>query len=332
MSNSAAVPLDLKPMSLSELLDRTFSLYRNNFWVFCGIMAIPQVVVAALSIALYLNPATRTMPSYQPNPQNPFAALSAVVPSLLAGLLLLFLSAVVFAFSMSAVTYAVSGLCMGQPISIRKSYSMLRTRIFGLIGLILIILFVAFVFVFSGLLAGAIVGGTVGGLLGLITPILTAVFVMLALIAGLVLGFWLLMRFSVSIPVYLLEGRGVFDSLARSGALTKGHRWRILVATLVMTLIVFVIRILFEWPFTFPQLFHPRRVLIPLWQHIGASLAGAVSGTLVGSLIWIAIVLIYYDVRIRKEAFDLEAMMTALGPPAVPAAGPSAPPPSQQAT
>ena len=32
---------ELRPLSLGELLDRTFSLYRNHFWVFVGIMAIP---------------------------------------------------------------------------------------------------------------------------------------------------------------------------------------------------------------------------------------------------------------------------------------------------
>ena len=32
---------DLRPLSLGELLDRTFTIYRSHFWVFVGIMAIP---------------------------------------------------------------------------------------------------------------------------------------------------------------------------------------------------------------------------------------------------------------------------------------------------
>jgi hypothetical protein len=332
MSAGPSIPLDLKPMSLSELLDRTFTLYRGNFWLFCGTMAVPQVVVAALSIIIYLNPATRTLPNVQPNPQNPFAPLAALVPLILVLFEFAFVASIVITVALGAVTFAVSSLCMGEQASIRKSYSMLRSRFFGLLGLSLILLIVTIIFVSAGLLAGLIVGGLVGGLLALITPILTAVFVFLALIAGIVLSFWLVMRFSVAIPVLLLEGRGVFDSIGRSGILTKGHRWRILAATLVMAFLTFVIRFLFEWPFALQGFFHPQRTLIPLWQQVGSSVMGAISGTLVGSLGMITIVLIYYDVRIRKEAFDLQAMMAAIAqPPSAPApptAQPSAPPPA----
>jgi len=40
----------LRPLSTSELLDRTFHLYRNNFLVFVGIAAIPQLAVLALQL------------------------------------------------------------------------------------------------------------------------------------------------------------------------------------------------------------------------------------------------------------------------------------------
>ena len=39
-------PVELRPLSLGELLDRTFRLYRNHFLLFVSIMAIP----AAFSI------------------------------------------------------------------------------------------------------------------------------------------------------------------------------------------------------------------------------------------------------------------------------------------
>src|SRR5260370_32697981 len=41
----------LRPLSTSELLDRTFHLYRNNFLVFVGIAAIPQLAVLVLQLA-----------------------------------------------------------------------------------------------------------------------------------------------------------------------------------------------------------------------------------------------------------------------------------------
>src|SRR5713226_10205336 len=41
---------DLRPLSLGELLDRTFTLYRNHFWLFVGIMAVPQLLLLAIGL------------------------------------------------------------------------------------------------------------------------------------------------------------------------------------------------------------------------------------------------------------------------------------------
>jgi hypothetical protein len=43
--------LDLRPLSLGDILDRTFSLYRRHFLPFMGISGIPQVLVLALSLS-----------------------------------------------------------------------------------------------------------------------------------------------------------------------------------------------------------------------------------------------------------------------------------------
>jgi len=44
-------------------------------------------------------------------------------------------------------------------------------------------------------------------------------------------------------------------------------------------------------------------------QHIGGFIAGVVAGPIATT----AIALIYYDQRVRKEAFDLQHMMEAMG-------------------
>src|SRR5262252_4405745 len=40
----------LRPLSTSELLDRTFHLYRNHFLTFVGITAIPQLLILPLTL------------------------------------------------------------------------------------------------------------------------------------------------------------------------------------------------------------------------------------------------------------------------------------------
>ena len=55
-------------------------------------------------------------------------------------------------------------------------------------------------------------------------------------------------------------------------------------------------------------------------------LAEFIGGTVAGPIATIALVLVYYDQRVRKEAFDLQMMMDALGQ-AVPQQAAAAPPP-----
>jgi len=51
----------------------------------------------------------------------------------------------------------------------------------------------------------------------------------------------------------------------------------------------------------------------PVGQAI-ASAGGFLSASLVGPLLTIALTLIYYDQRVRKEGFDLQLMMASLQP------------------
>lgn len=46
--------VDLRPMSLGEVLDRTFTLYREHFLLFAGIMALPYLVVLVLEFGFLL--------------------------------------------------------------------------------------------------------------------------------------------------------------------------------------------------------------------------------------------------------------------------------------
>jgi len=57
--------LDLRPLTLGEILDRTFSLYRRHFLLFLGITAIPQLLILALNL-------TQTLLTKMPaSPANP---------------------------------------------------------------------------------------------------------------------------------------------------------------------------------------------------------------------------------------------------------------------
>jgi hypothetical protein len=52
-------------------------------------------------------------------------------------------------------------------------------------------------------------------------------------------------------------------------------------------------------------------------------LAGFIAGSITGPLATIGLSLLYYDERVRKEAFDLQLMMSSLDAPGLPIAAPA---------
>jgi hypothetical protein len=321
-------------MSLSELLDRTFTLYRNHFWLFCGLMALPEVVIVLFQLlSLTFFPVHVVSPTAV-NPQDPFSALAGMKSNFGATFVVLILSAVCKAFSLGAVTLAVSELCLGRPATIWESYRKVKKRVAGLFGLILLLLFLGFLLVFAGVFVGALLGILMAsGLtaatgssaaLKVVVFILVMILVLACVAGGAFLAFWLLMRFAVSIPVFMLEKLGVGESLTRSGVLTRGHRWRIFGAVIIMYIVSFGVQSVLSLPFIILTAVNAAKGVLPLWIQMGTTLAGAVGGTLAGPLMMITLALVYYDVRIRKEAFDLENMMASLSP-STPVAGTPAP-------
>jgi len=322
---------ELKPMTLSELLDRTFTLYRNRFFLFCGLMVIPEIAILACSLVLVLGFPIKVA-ALVPNPGDPFAALRSMQSRLVPGLFALVVQIFFGALALGAVTVTVSELYLGRKVSIANAYRMVRGRIFGLIGLIILLFLIFIVFAVGVFLGVALLGGLLTVALNFISPILSVVVLFLLILGGFVFAAWLMMRYAVSIPVFLLEQEGAIDSMTRSGDLTRGHRGRILGASIVMYIIVFVIQTLFVLPFSLMTMVYVTKGVLPLWIQIAQSVAAAVGGTLAGPLFMITIALIYYDVRIRKEAFDLETMMKALEPSAGTSGNPGAPPPLQPAS
>jgi hypothetical protein len=216
-----------------------------------------------------------------PNPQLPNILLNAVW-SMGAG----FLSLAASAASQAATVIAVSQVHLDRPAGVADSFSRVKGQILPVIGLSLLV----------GLAAGA------------------------ACIALLVPGILLFVMWSLAVPAKILENRGALDSMSRSMDLTKGNRWRIFVIWLLFVLLGIGVGLLLRWPVELAagvsSIFAMQRTA-PVWQ---AALLGVsfISECLVGPLATIAFSLVYYDERVRKEAFDLQLMMTTLDAPAIP--------------
>lgn len=92
---------------------------------------------------------------------------------------------------------------------------------------------------------------------------------------------------------------------------------------LLFFILTWVAAAVFAYPFLFAQMLLLKQGQQSTVLAILGQMGGFVAKVLVGPLATIAFSLVYYDVRIRREAFDLQVMMAGLGPGATP--GGSAP-------
>jgi hypothetical protein len=76
-------------------------------------------------------------------------------------------------------------------------------------------------------------------LLGL--SIVVGILVFIGLLIFIIPGIILALIWFVAVPVMIIENKGVFDSMSRSGELTKSNRWRLLGLMLVVYIGIFVV-------------------------------------------------------------------------------------------
>ena len=195
---------------------------------------------------------------------------------LVIGLVVIIVSVFAFFISQGATILAVKDLYLGRSTSIIESLRHTRGEIGPIIGV--------------GLLSGLVV---VFGLFLLVFP-----------------GIFIACRLFVSVPVMLTESRGVRDSMSRSWDLTQGAAGRSFVIFLLYIVIVFALALLLVSPFTALAIFagFKNPEMMRFWTFL-ADLGNRVSSTLVSPFLLIASAVFYFDLRVRKEGFDLQFMM-----------------------
>jgi hypothetical protein len=133
--------------------------------------------------------------------------------------------------------------------------------------------------------------------------LLVSVLVGLAIIGGLILfvipGIYVGVRLCVSIEALVVEGRRGTEAMGRSWSLVGGHWWHAFFTLLVAALLTGIVNAVITAPFSATNWFV---------QGVAAAVATVVTlpyGVLVG-------VLLYLDLRARKERLSLEALRADL--------------------
>jgi hypothetical protein len=97
--------------------------------------------------------------------------------------------------------------------------------------------------------------------------------------------------------------------------LTQKRRWQIFVSVALAGIIASVGVLVFQGPFMVTMIFAQKAGQVPRWINFASVVSGAIGGAITGPILIIVLVLLYYDSRIRKEAFDLQLMMSSLDAP-----------------
>ncbi len=254
---------DLRPMSTGEILDRTASLYRENFVLFFGISAVPNVFVLAWALArlkLFGSPARST---------NLFnRELLILLNSFVEGWFISFCV-------QCATAYAIAELYLERKVSIRSAFRRLGTGTWSLLAC-------------SILRELAIV---VGSVFFLVPGILAAC------------------RLMVALPAAVLESLGVRQAFARSVSLTDRNVTRafgiwafyLVLRCIDIFLMLFLTRYRIKLSRVDPGIALALQGLIAV---IDVSLSA-----LIEPFLAIAATVFYFDLRVRKEALDLQLMM-----------------------
>jgi len=290
----------LRPMSTGELLDRTFALYRKNFLLFLGIAVVTHTIYLAYAL---LTVGSATPHAGRLGTYYLHLGLNWSVATL------------VLTISHAATVKAVAAVHLDQPISVWASYRDLRGRMVSVFGVL------AFIFLIAGLIT-AVLAVVAAFILGLIVVAAGSHGGPRSAAATLGLGFGMFaamfaifvavyVRYALAIQACVVENLSAWASMKRSVFLSKGGRGRIAA--------VYVVFVILSWIAALTLAWLARAAGIPLHSRIASliliDLASFASGSLTSPLATIGISLLYYDERVRKEAFDLQLMLSSLSAP-----------------
>jgi hypothetical protein len=280
----------LRPLSVGDLFDAAFRLYRAHFWMLIAVTVLVYVpsVVLRRFIPFGFSRGTPLLAN---------ALWSLVFGSLLNGVLV----------QASARAY------LGQPVSLFSAYGSgvrrwLTLSLAALIPQIVHSLNWPFTYLLTGAGYGTffLIGEPLPRSQAILNE-LPGLFVVLAFVLLWILLIALLYAFVALVPqAVMLEGYGPLGALARSWRLVRGEVRRALVVVIATGILSFLVG---DVPRTLLVLSLLRRygasfILINALGSLGALLAQV----LLQPLLVMVFTLLYYDLRVRKEGYDLELL------------------------
>jgi hypothetical protein len=282
--SSGPTPLRLRALPLADLLDETFRTYRSNFFLFVVlglVVEAPQLLIQFLSGQYHSFGRSIDLMTNLGNPsyfQRLSQDQSAQSPNFGLILLLYLVVLAITPIALGAPVRAALDTCLGRRPTVE---SVLRATISRYWGLLLIAIIWA----------------------------VTA----LTICCG--VGIWILVSWTVAVPAMLEERAGAIDALGRSWDLVRYNWLRLFGIVIVVIILATVVQsslggVAALSGSLIPGLSGDLRDAVLL-------LAVSAVSIFIAPLYPIVETLLYFDLRVRKEAIDLDQMayLAANSPP-----------------
>jgi len=309
-------------MTTSQVLDRTFFLYRQNFLLFLGLALVGPglTLMASLAQLAFFGPPV------MPDPGNfePAVFQSFLMRAIVGGLVGIVVYTVGQALASSATVHAVSMVHLGKTTSIVESYRKIVPILWRIIGVFLRVILIAWSPIFAAYMLMIVAalgvsvllrsagGGAAGG-----AVIVIVLLGLLGIFGGIVWAVFAYCRYGLAVPACTVEGLEPRYALMRSKFLTRGSLLRILGIFLLTLVMGWILTSVLQIPaFFFANPFAMKPGAVSLAYLFWAQLGSFLGQTLAGPIATIAIALVYYDERVRKEAFDLQLLIQSIEPAA----------------
>jgi len=288
-------PYSLRPLRLGEILDAGIKIYRQKFSTLLKAVAITAIPVGILQLLVQLSTlpdtATRTV-AVTPTSSAHVTSTSAAgaggtillgIVTLLAGVL-----------AQAACLKAVSDTYVGAETDWRTSLRFGFRRIGPLLWAQLLYA-LAFAAIMIGLIAPVVVLGPL---------------VVILVIPGLlVLIPWLYVSWALYVPALLVEDVRGSRSLRRSMWLVRGRWWPTFGTLLVAQLMISAVTSVLMMAFVVLAVAQASFAVLVVTATIVSTIATLLTTPFQASLIAV----IYFDLRVRKEGFDLQLLAERVG-------------------
>ncbi|HEV8671172.1 MAG TPA: hypothetical protein VGS01_10605 [Candidatus Limnocylindria bacterium] len=294
----------LRPLGVGDIVDRVFSMYRQKALLFMALSAVPYLALflviggVALSLGSQLAPLGPFVDSFSvrsgqpPNPTFTPAIASALFTLIVFSLVASLVSVLFLSVQIGSLVDAAAARYLGKDTTVGGSFRAglrVAPKIIGT-GLLL----------FLSLLVGWI------ALFVVIFVANNAIVATLGILAGLVVTVYVFASWLVAPVVAALEPVGPVHAIRRSWWLSNGHRWRILGLQILLVVLQAVLSTLIS--FIFIAAFITDVTVRLVLQNI----VNVIATVLWAPVEWGTFTILYFDLRVRKEALDLQLAAEAL--------------------